>query len=53
MSVHVSLKLLNDLERIDKMRGLPTILYLFRTEFNEFNNTRARKLDSIYRMALR
>ena len=24
--------------------------YLFRNEFNKFNNTRARMLDSIYRM---
>ena len=53
MSVHVSSKLLNNLERIDKMRGLASILYLFRTEFNKFNKTRARKLDSICHMALR
>ena len=33
------------------MRGLPGILSLFRNEFNKFNNTRARMLDSIYRMA--
>ena len=32
------------------MRGLPSILSLFRNEFNEFNNTRARMLDSIYHM---
>ena len=32
------------------MRGLPSILSLFRNEFNKFNNTRARMLDSIYRM---
>ena len=24
-----------------KMRGLPSILFLFRNEFNKFNNTRA------------
>ena len=30
------------------MRGLPSILSLFRNEFNKFNNTRARLLDSIY-----
>ena len=34
------------------MRGLPSILSLFRNEFNEFNNTRARMLDSIYHMTL-
>ena len=37
----------------DKMRGLPSILSLFRNEFNKFNNTRARMLDSIYHMTLR
>ena len=35
------------------MRGLPSILTLFRNEFNKFNNTRARMLDSIYHMTLR
>ena len=35
------------------MRGLPSILSLFRNEFNKFNNTRVRMLDSIYHMALR
>ena len=35
------------------MRGLPSILSLFRNEFNKFNNTRARMLDSIYHMTLR
>ena len=34
----------------DKMRGLPSILSLIRNEFNKFNNTRARMLDSIYHM---
>ena len=34
----------------DKMRGLPSILSLFRNELNKFNNTRARMLDSIYHM---
>ena len=32
------------------MRGLPSILSLFCSEFNKFNNTRARMLDSIYHM---
>ena len=35
------------------MRGLPSILSLFRNEFNKFNNTGARMLDSIYHMTLR
>ena len=30
-----------------------TILSVFGNEFNKFNNTRARMLDSIYHMALR
>ena len=50
MSAHVLLNLLNELGRRDKMRGLPSILSLFRNEFNKFNNTRARMLDSIYHM---
>ena len=35
------------------MRGLPSILSLSRDEFNKFNNTTARMLDSIYHMTLR
>ena len=48
MSAHVLLNLLNKLRKRDKMRGLPSVLSLFRNEFNKFNNTRARMLDSIY-----
>ena len=50
MSDHVLLNLLNELRKRHKMRGLPSILSLFRNEFNKFNNTRARMLDSIYHM---
>ena len=50
MSAHVLLNLLNELGKRDKMRGLPSIFSLFRNEFNKFNNTRARMLDSIYHM---
>ena len=50
MSAHVLLNLLNELGKRDKMRGLPSILSLFCNEFNKFNNTRARMLDSIYHM---
>ena len=53
MSAHVLLNVLNELRKRDKMRGLPSILSLFRDEFNKFNNTRARMLDSIYHMTLR
>ena len=35
------------------MRGLPSILSLFRNEFNKFNNTGAQILDSIYHMTLK
>ena len=51
-SAHVLLNLLNKLGKRDKMRGLPSILSLFRNEFDKFNNTRARMLDSIYHMTL-
>ena len=49
MCVHVLLNLLNELGKI----GLPSILSLFCNEFDKFNNTRARMLDSIYHMTLR
>ena len=35
------------------MRGLSRILSLFRNEFNKFNNTGARMLDSTYHMTLK
>ena len=50
MSAHVLLNSLNELWKRDKMRGLSSILSLFRNEFNNFNNTRARMLDSIHHM---
>ena len=50
MSAHVLLNLLHELGKRDKMRGLPSILSLFRNEFNKLNNTRARMLDSINHM---
>ena len=53
MSAHVLLNLLNELGKRDKMRGLPSILSLFRNEFDKFNNTGARMLVSIYHMTLR
>ena len=40
--------LINKFGKKDKMRGLPYIFFLFRNEFNKFNNTRARMLDSFY-----
>ena len=53
MSAHVLLNLLNELGKSDKMRGLLSILSLFRNKLNKFNNTRAEILDSIYHMTLR
>ena len=50
MSAHVLLNLLNELRKSDKLQGLPSILSLARNEFNKFNNTRVRMLDSIYHM---
>ena len=50
MTAHALLNLLNEFGKRDKMRGLPSILSLFRNEFNKFNNTRAQMLDSIYHM---
>ena len=42
MSAHVLLNLLNELGKRDQMRGLPSILSLFRNEFNKFKNTGAQ-----------
>ena len=53
MSAHALLNLLNELRKIDKMQGLPSILSLFRNEFYKFNNIGARILNSIYHMTLR
>ena len=44
MSTHVLLNLLKELGKRDKMQGVPSILSLFRNEFNKFNKTRARML---------
>ena len=40
MSAHVLLNLLNEWGKMDKMRGLPSILSLFCNAFNKFNNKR-------------
>ena len=53
MSAHVLLNLLNELGKSDKMRGLSSILSLFRNKFNKFNSTGARMLDSIYHMTFK
>ena len=53
MSAHVLLSLSNGLGKRDKMPGLPSILSLYRNEFDKCNNVKARVLDSIYHMTLR
>ena len=53
MSAHVLLNLLNEMKKRDKMRGSLSILFLFRNEFDKFNNAGARMLDSIYHMTLK
>ena len=53
MSAHVLLNLLNKLGKRGKIGGLPSILFLFCNEFNKFNNTRARMLDSFYHLTLK
>ena len=53
ISAHVILNLLNEFSKRDKMRGLPSILFLFLNKFNKFNKTGAGMLDSIYHMTLR
>ena len=53
MSAHVSLNLLNELRKRDKIRDLSSNLSLIPNKFNKFNNTGARMLDSIYHMTLR
>ena len=53
MTAHVLLNSLNELGKRDKMRGLPSILSLFRNKFKQVNNTGAGVLDSIYHMTLK
>ena len=53
MSAHVLLNLLNELGKEIKCEACQAFLSPFRNEFNKFNNTRARMLDSIYHIALR
>ena len=39
MCAHVLFDLLNELEKIDRMRGLTSIVSLLRNDFNKFNDT--------------
>ena len=53
MSAHVLLDLLNELGKSDNMRGMSSILLLFRNELNKLNKTGGRMLDFIYHMTLK
>ena len=53
MSAYISLHLLKELRKRDKMRGSPIFLSLFLIKVNKFNNTGARTLYSINHMTLR
>ena len=50
--MNVLLNFFNELKKRDKMRGLSSILSLFRNEFNKSNYTGAQLLGSIYHMTL-
>ena len=50
MSAHVLLNLLNELRKRDKMRACQAFYLFFPNEFNKFENTAVRMLDSIYHM---
>ena len=41
------------IEKKDKMKGLSSILSLFRNKFNKINNTGIQMLDSVYHMRLK
>ena len=50
MSAHVLLILLNTLRKEIKWEACQAFLSFFRNEFNKFNNTGARMIDSIHHM---
>ena len=52
MSAHVLLNLLNDLRKRDRMRGMSSILSLFRNAFYKCNNKGAHIFRLFYHMAL-
>ena len=53
MSAHVLLNILDELRKRDKMRGLSSILSLFRNWFNKFYSTGTKMLDYIYHRTLK
>ena len=50
IKAHVLLNLLKELKKRDKMRGWSRIVSQQCNEFNKFNNTGVRMLDSINHM---
>ena len=52
MNAHVLLNLLNELGKRNKKASLPSILSLFRNEFDKFNNTKARMLSPSYTVTI-
>ena len=53
MSVHVLLNLLNELRKEIKCKACRAFYIFFPNDFNKFNNTGERMLDSIYHMTLK
>ena len=53
MSSHILFNFIKRVWKSDKIRGLPSILSIFRNVFNKFNNTRARMVYSIYHKTYR
>ena len=52
MSAHVLFACIKRVGESDNKRGLPSMLSLFRNEFDKFNCIRARMLDYFYDMTL-
>ena len=52
-SAHVLLNLINELWKKIRCEALPSILSVFSSEFNKFNNIGARMQDSIYHMTIK
>ena len=53
MSVNILFNLFSELRERHKMRSLPSVLSLFRNEFDQFINTGERMLNSIYHMTIK
>ena len=53
MSAHVLLNLISEVGKKIKCKACRAFYRFFRNEFNKFNNTGARELDSINHMTLK